>query len=70
MRNRVLQVKMVKNENKNEPPKADQNDKHFEGKAAIIGAHLLSAVEKIGKGVVIYVLVDTFRQVAVAKAKK
>ncbi len=70
MRNRVLQVKMVKNENKNAAPQTDQTDSHFEGKTAIIGAHLLAAVEKIGKGVIVYVLVDTVRQVAVARASK
>ncbi len=70
MLNRALQVKMVKNEKKNSAPQTDQTDSHFEGKAAIIGAHLLTAVEKIGKTVVVFVLVDTIRQVAIAKAQK
>ncbi len=69
MLNRALQVKMVKNE-KNSTPQPDQTDEQFEGKVAIIGAHLLTAIEKIGKAAVVYVLVDTVRQVAVARASK
>ncbi len=60
----------MRNEKKNAATQPDQTDSHFEGKAAIIGAHLQTAVEKIGKTVIVFVLVDTVRQVAVARASK
>ncbi len=69
MFNRAFQVRMVKND-KDETDPPNQTDKHLEGKAAIIGFHLERAVAKIGGAVIVYVAVDTVRQVMVIKARK
>lgn len=68
MFNREIQVKMVK-KTKNET-EVDTTDSHFEGKAAIISNAVDNGLKRIGIAIVSYVLVDTVRQVLVAKASK
>ena len=69
MFNRALQVKMVKADAE-ETPAVNQQDKTFEGKAAIVGHFLVEAVKQVGSTVLLYVAADTVRQVMVAKTKK
>jgi hypothetical protein len=69
MLNRAIQVKLVKKDKK-ETTAPGQIDVTLEGKVAIVGHYLGEIVEKIGGAVITYVLVDTFRQVLVARAQK
>lgn len=69
MFNRVLQVKMVKSK-KNDPEAPAPTDLPFERKAAIVGNYAERIVEKIGGAIVTYIIVDTVRQVLVAKATR
>lgn len=69
MLNRVLQVKLVKND-KREETAPSHTDTTFEGKTAIIGQYLVKTVETIVGAVIMYVVADTARQVLVVKAQK
>ena len=69
MRNRKLEVRMVKT-NKNETPSVSQNEITFEGKVAIIGHYLERGFRMAGKAALAYVVLDTFRQVAIAQANQ
>lgn len=69
MFNRALEMKLVK-KNKNETEPSSQKDVHFEGKAAIIGYYFERCIKKAGSIALAYVLLDTGRQVLIAKALK
>lgn len=68
MFNRTLHVKLVKT--KKETPVTSVQEISLEGKVAIIGHYAERAVKKAGQAIVAYVVVDTLRQVIVAKALK
>ena len=69
MFNRALQVKMVKND-KAVAASPNRPDHNFEGKVAIIGSHLGKCVDKAGRALIAYVVVDTIRQVLITKANR
>lgn len=69
MFSRELQVKMVK-KNKKAPVTPDQSDTELQGKTAIVGFVLERVVEKVGNAVISYVVLDTIRQVLVARASR
>lgn len=69
MFNRAIQMRLI-NTTKEEIPKTEKTDKHFEGKAAIVGYHLERFVLHVGVVGLSYVIVDTVRKVLVAKASK
>lgn len=65
MFNRAIKLKVVKTEKKVATP---VNDIPVEAKYALVANLVSSGIEKIGKAAICYVLVDTLRQVAIAKA--
>lgn len=67
MLNRKLEVKMVKNENENDRP---QDKEDFLTKAVYAKEVTKELVKTGGYVMVGYLLLDTFRQVMVEKAKK
>lgn len=69
MFNRALQVKMV-NTKKNEPEQVEVSESHFEKRAEVISKTLDDTVRKLGMFAIGYVVIDTFRQVMVARANK
>lgn len=69
MRKRTIQVKMVKTP-KDDDTSPDETDETLEGKAAIIGYYAQRIVATIGKSAVAYVVVDTLREVVIARATK
>lgn len=69
MLNRVIQLKLVKR-SKHENAAPSQTDTNLEGKAAIIGHYLADSIDKIGGVVLTYIILDTIRQMLVAKAQK
>lgn len=68
MFNRTLQVKMVKTPKETQPVSVQEIS--LEGKVAIIGHYAERALKKAGQIAISYVVVDTLRQVIVAKALK
>lgn len=66
---RSLQVKMVKDE-KNTENASQALEPSFQQKVVIIGTQVGTVVEQAGKALLMYVLVDTLRQVAIERAKK
>jgi hypothetical protein len=68
MFNRALQVKMVKS-SKNEAPPTPTEDK-FVSRATFVAYASKSVIQEIGSAVVAYIVLDTIRQVLVAKASK
>ncbi len=68
MRNRVLQVKMVKPEASETLP-SDQIDQ-FEERAALVGCYIEKTVKMVGGAVLAYIAADTVRQVMVVKVSK
>lgn len=69
MFNRAFQVKIVKDK-KVKDIAADPTAPTFQEKTVIIGQTLECVIEKAGKALLAYVLVDTLRRVAVETAKK
>lgn len=69
MFNRTLQVKMVKID-KDPPADPGHYDVTLEGKAAVLGHYSERIIDKIGSAVVSYIVLDTIRQVFVARAKR
>lgn len=67
--NRTLRVDLVKKE-KMQRNETDEPETGFEEKANIISNHIEESVMKIGVIVGAYVLLDTFRKVAIALASK
>jgi len=68
MFNRALQVKMVKS-SKNETPPVPSEDK-FVARTTIVAYAAKQVAQEIGSAVVAYVVLDTIRQVLVARASK
>lgn len=66
LKNRSIQVDLVKTKDNAKDANADQSQIGFEEKAKIIGELLEDGVKKIGLVVCAYVLLDTVRKVAVA----
>lgn len=69
MFNRALQVKVIKSK-KEEPLTPTQTDVSFETKVAVLGYYVEKAVAKVGTAAITYVVLDTVRQVMVAKASR
>lgn len=69
MFNRALQVKVVK-ETKTEPEKAVPSDSYFEKRADVISHMIESTMKKAGALAIGYVIIDTARQVLVARANR
>lgn len=69
MFHRALQVKWVKTK-KEEAQKPSQVDHTLEGKSAIVGYTIDKVVDKIGRIVLTYVIIDRIKQVLVANASK
>jgi hypothetical protein len=69
MFNRTLQVKMVKS-NKEEPTTLPQSNLDLEEAGAIVSHYFGRAFEKIVVSVIAYVVVDTIRQVMIARANR
>lgn len=69
MFNRALQVKVVKNA-KNESEKTDTSDSYFEKRADVISHMIESTMKKAGALAIGYVIIDTARQVLVARANR
>ena len=67
MFNRKIEMKIVKNK-KSEP--APTEDKSVPVKFVYANAAANNLLYELGKGVVIYMLLDTFRQVMVERAKR
>lgn len=66
MFNRTLQLRMVKTTKETQPVSVQEIS--LEGKVAIIGHYAERALKKAGQIAISYVVVDTMRQVIVAKA--
>lgn len=69
MFNRALQVRMVKNP-RAEAEKEDTTENLYEGKAAIIAYTTDRVVKKVAVAALVYVVLDTARQVLVTRAAK
>lgn len=69
MFNRQLQVKLIKSK-KEDAAKASQTDHTYEGKGAIFGYYLERAIDKAGRAAITYIVLDTVRQVMVARIQK
>lgn len=67
MFNRTLQVRVVK---ENESTRFVDLEVPLERKVALISRYAETGIRKIGQAIVAYVIVDTLRQVIVAKALK
>jgi hypothetical protein len=71
LKNRVLQVKMVKNGKEEEPkPNSADDVQTMIAATRVVSRHVQNTIITIGKVVVLYIAADTVRQVAVAKASK
>lgn len=70
MLNRTLQVKMVKVGKDDVVVDSTTDTTTFEGKVAIVGRQLERVVEKAASAVVTYVVIDTIRQIMVARANR
>lgn len=68
MFNRTLEMKLVK-KNKKETPQVSQTETKFEMVAAI-GYHIERTLHKAGMAALAYVVLDTVRQVALAKVNQ
>lgn len=66
LRNRSIQVDLVKTKDNAKDANADQPQIGFEDKAKIISGVIETGVKKVGLVVCAYVLLDTVRKVAVA----
>lgn len=66
LKNRSIQVDLVKTKGNTKDVEADQAQIGFEDKAKIISGVVESGVKKVGLVVCAYVLLDTVRKVAVA----
>jgi hypothetical protein len=64
---RHIQVKLVKTSG---GLTQTNQDVSLEGKVAIIGHYATGVIQTVGKALIAYVVVDTLRQVLVAKALK
>jgi hypothetical protein len=69
MFNREIQVRVVKAKKQEKQPPAEA-DISLEGKVAIIGYYTEKGIRKVGQAVIGYVVVDTLRQILIAKALK
>lgn len=69
MLNRVIQVKLVKPKKKVEEV-PETSESYFEDKAEFISNKIDGTMKKIGMFAIGYVVIDTFRQVMVAKANR
>lgn len=69
MFNRTFQVKLLK-KNKNEEAQPSQYDTHIEGKVAHITFTIDRIVSKAARAALAYVVLDTARQVVLAKTSK
>ena len=67
MLGRQIQVGLV-NTNASEADGAEGNGPSFEEKTEIVSKHIERVIRKIGIAVVVYVVVDTARKVAVKQA--
>lgn len=67
MRNRKLEMRLVKDEKSENPVHPEVR---FSERAAIIGAYAERIVKQVGIGVAAYVVLDTARKVAVTYATK
>ena len=68
LKNRSLQVKMVKNDD--EATDVVEEVGSFEIKAEVVADQIKSVLLFIGGGVLTYVIADTLRQVAIERAKR
>ena len=69
MFNREIRVNWVK-KTKEQPKSADETSQEIEGVVAHVAYTVERLAHKIGTAVICYVVVDTVRQVLVAKASK
>lgn len=69
MFNRALQVKMV-NTKKDETEQVETSQSYFEKRAEVISKTLDDTMKKVGMFAIGYVVIDTVRQVLVAKANR
>lgn len=69
MFNRALQVKMVHTK-KNETEPVDTSQSYFEKRAEVISKTLDDTMKKVGVFAIGYIVIDTVRQVLVAKANR
>jgi hypothetical protein len=69
MFNRAIQVKMV-NTKKQEPQEPVASDSYFEKKAEVVSREIDGVMRKVGMLAIGYVVVDTLRQVLVARANR
>jgi len=65
MFNRELKVQVVKTDKNVVAP---ENDISMEAKYALVAKMVTAGIDKLGKAAITYVLVDTLRQVVIAKA--
>lgn len=70
MFNRVLQVRMVRNNRRNAEPTVDQTGPDFESKTQIVVDAVVKVAVMVGIGIACFVVLDTGRQVAVERAHK
>lgn len=69
MRHRKLEVRMVKT-NENKDAQSSQYDTHIEGRVAHITFTIDRVVSRAARAALAYVVLDTLRQVMVAKANQ
>lgn len=69
MQKRALQVRLIKT-NKDETPVVSEHTFDLSEKVSVIGDRIDKSFERLGRGVILYVVADTARRVIIARATK